>query len=243
MAGGVVKVAGEIKTDPQGNITEVSSKSGHYKPDKEELLTGLRVFKSQGVDLSKVRVVLHQKSGTRFYNNAEKFLELEGNLTHDGLDNLVFERNEEGKVVSIRSIDPHANFSSIISLIKQIQEVEGDLSAADFIKDTFWGNTFEYNCGDYLNKKRIPKKWSGGEIEKDAQGNIVKVTSKNEREENEFEALSKELFILDSLALYGVDLSKVEFVPYPGADMVLASVYIEINGPRLLELSQQTSNP
>lgn len=54
LADGIVKWAGEVRTDSAGKIVALSSKSGHYRPTDRENEVMLRWFASLGVNLDEV---------------------------------------------------------------------------------------------------------------------------------------------------------------------------------------------
>lgn len=55
-AGGAVTFAGEIETDSQGKIVTLSSRSGHYRPQKQHLLQALRILENWGIDLKSIEL-------------------------------------------------------------------------------------------------------------------------------------------------------------------------------------------
>lgn len=76
LADGAVPFAGEIKTNEKGEVTYISSKSGHYKPTDEESRLMLLMFKDFGVDLSKVKFSCYARDGkTLELGNAEEYLQ------------------------------------------------------------------------------------------------------------------------------------------------------------------------
>lgn len=74
--------AGEIITNATGEILYLSNRSGHYKPSEQSTLHMLRQLRAQGVDLSKVTLLMHstlQNPLKRGRFNALQFLESQGN--------------------------------------------------------------------------------------------------------------------------------------------------------------------
>ncbi len=55
-AGGALIFAGEMETDREGRIVQISNRSGHYKPGKAHFLQALRCIKNWGIDLKKVEL-------------------------------------------------------------------------------------------------------------------------------------------------------------------------------------------
>jgi hypothetical protein len=81
LAGAPVLSAGEMKFNSDGELTDITDKSGHYEPNPAMVLKGLAALKKQGVDLHKIRLTMnaHPLSSEPFliYNAAE-FLESSG---------------------------------------------------------------------------------------------------------------------------------------------------------------------
>lgn len=153
---GAVIAAGEIKTDKNGHIIYLSSKSGHYKPGDQENLIMLRYFKDRGVDLSKVEFSCYTKQGeSRTYRSAEKYLQklefkqnerrqllvgISGqNLIHRGLQNpLYVVLNNMNKLYagpSLYSAFEHIKINQI-----EIKRLEAKIKRLEthnaFLKDT-----------------------------------------------------------------------------------------------------------
>ncbi len=74
LAGGAVLAAGEIVTNPEGQITMISDKSGHYKPSRKQMLNILRFFHNCGVNLTHVKIKTFANSN--IYFNALEFITL-----------------------------------------------------------------------------------------------------------------------------------------------------------------------
>lgn len=66
--------AGEIKTDATGTITEISSKSGHYKPNAQQLLDTLEFLKAKGIDLTHIHLIENSARSITRHPSAEVFL-------------------------------------------------------------------------------------------------------------------------------------------------------------------------
>lgn len=69
-----IAAAGEVKTDSNGKIVELSAKSGHYKPTDRQNLYMLRYFQDRGVDLSKVDFSYWGEKG-EMKENAKEYLD------------------------------------------------------------------------------------------------------------------------------------------------------------------------
>lgn len=72
---GAVLAAGEIKTDSNGKIIELSSKSGHYRPKDSQNLYLLKYFQDRGADLSTVKFTFYDVNGKTEERNAQEYLE------------------------------------------------------------------------------------------------------------------------------------------------------------------------
>lgn len=68
--------AGEILTDPEGNILEISSKSGHYKPTPQQLADTVAFLEKMGIDLDYIHVVENSEEGIKRHESARDFLTL-----------------------------------------------------------------------------------------------------------------------------------------------------------------------
>lgn len=78
LGGGAIAGAGEIKTNPDGSIKEISSKSGHYKPTVEQNIQTLKIFADQGIDLKGVNFGVMHADGTVLIYDAKDYLESKG---------------------------------------------------------------------------------------------------------------------------------------------------------------------
>ena len=72
---GATVAAGEIKTDPNGKIVELSSKSGHYRPKDSQNLYMLKYFQDRGADLSTIKFTFYGTEGKTEERNAHEYLE------------------------------------------------------------------------------------------------------------------------------------------------------------------------
>jgi len=66
--------AGEIYTDAEGAITQISNRSGHYGPGMTQLLHTLEFLEKQGVDLAPINLVVYSNKPTTGYPSAAAFL-------------------------------------------------------------------------------------------------------------------------------------------------------------------------
>lgn len=83
--------AGELKTNPDGTVTELSGKSGHYRPTHKENLYTLQYFRDRGVDLTNMKFTYFNSQGKTFERNAQEYLsELEHQQSLDSLSSNLF---------------------------------------------------------------------------------------------------------------------------------------------------------
>ena len=75
LGGAAVVAAGEVKTNSDGTIVKLSSKSGHYHPGDSQNLFMLRYFRDRGVDLSKVDFTFYSPDGETESRNALQYLQ------------------------------------------------------------------------------------------------------------------------------------------------------------------------
>jgi hypothetical protein len=86
---GAIAAAGEVKTDSNGNILELSSKSGHYQPTDSQNLYMLRYFRDHGADLGSVKFTFYGEKGKTEERNALDHLnQLEYIESMGGLDKI-----------------------------------------------------------------------------------------------------------------------------------------------------------
>ena len=73
-AGKPVVGAGEIKTNPEGTITQISAHSGRYKPCAKQLLNTLQYFERMGADLTQVTLTENYQAESVAPSSAKAFL-------------------------------------------------------------------------------------------------------------------------------------------------------------------------
>lgn len=87
LSGGAVKAAGEMVIE-NGKLTTITDKSGHYQTSPEMVINGLKVLKSQGVDLSDVTLIMNahpHSTNPPVKHNASDYLE--SAVFHEKLQN------------------------------------------------------------------------------------------------------------------------------------------------------------
>ena len=117
---GATIAAGEIKTDDEGNIIEVSNKSGHYIPNDEQNLNLLKIFQKNNIDISKFNFSL--------INPPIK------------LNALVYL-----KILEKQKKSPHTmlDLSSLYSLSTDLQILLNRIKPKDLSSDQFFTSLFE----------------------------------------------------------------------------------------------------
>ncbi|MCX6990711.1 MAG: hypothetical protein NTX49_06595 [Chlamydiae bacterium] len=68
--------AGEIKTNAEGTIIELSSKSGHYKPTSDQLHDAVAFLGKNGIDLTHVCVEENGEDSITSHLSAKDFFAL-----------------------------------------------------------------------------------------------------------------------------------------------------------------------
>lgn len=96
LSGSSVKFSGELKTDEQGNIVQITNKSGHYWPGEDNLLLFLEVLCQKGVNLSQTQLKVLTPEGIEVtYDSAEQYLKNKGILPPNTMDLAYLERNDQ----------------------------------------------------------------------------------------------------------------------------------------------------
>jgi len=57
MRGGIVKTAGVLKVDGEGNVISIKNQSGHYRPTPKEMAMNIKYLMEAGYDVSKMHVI------------------------------------------------------------------------------------------------------------------------------------------------------------------------------------------
>jgi hypothetical protein len=86
LAGGATIFAGELETDASGNITKITNRSGHYRPQKEHLLQALELFREWKIDLARVHLTEYSSARPELihiYYSAERYLLCQGLCSPD----------------------------------------------------------------------------------------------------------------------------------------------------------------
>ena len=239
LSGAPVKGAGEVQTNAEGQIIFLSPNSGHYNPGKKELLIILKWLQEQSVDLRPIRLCLPEHGENFYYHNAEQFLLAKGNLSPDGIDQVTFER-VEGKISIIHQHDLQGGARNNRELLKYLREKQQlNLPEITFKEDTIWGDSFSYNAQEYLEGVNIlPRSWEGGEYIEKEEGESEICIHKS-RPLNEEDAIVKDIQVLSSFVLKGIDLSKAFFSSGLGMNPVNAKTYFEEKYPRYMNWREQ----
>lgn len=171
LAGGVIVGAGELKCD-RGKITEISNKSGHYKPNKDEMVTTLTILSEKGVDLSNVKLRFLLKQGDLVFS-AKDYLDSKGECLPSSYGSAKIEKDGN----SIRIVDQSPRAPSDEAAIKTLQNLSEngvDLSNSSYTVTTMWGKT-TYNAAEFLNEqaKTVPLSMEKVGIARNQDGHYV----------------------------------------------------------------------
>lgn len=211
LSGGPVKSAGEIKTDEHGNITKITSKSGHYKPSKEDLLKAVSAFKNEGVNVDNIEVVLVGMDYEASYLSAESFLDSQGSILPDSINGLKLEKDDSGNLVRINQKYSEGKKNEAIESMKAIKGLNNDnLADVDFAMSLETGDKIFFNADGYIEDQSIPTQWEGGELKLDEDGNLKEIIfNKINGEAKDEERMVK---VLDFLEAMEVNLTNVKLV-------------------------------
>ena len=144
-SGEAIISGGTIKTDAEGKIIELSNMSGHYKPNRQNLLDTLQILKQRDVDLSGVKLFeMNGEDGIDFYySSAERFFNLKGICEKDGYLSFSFEKNEAGECIGLKNTDHHLSRRDIKEGLGEcIKKINiSDLSQVKFTNCTWTGSS------------------------------------------------------------------------------------------------------
>lgn len=238
LAGAPVIGAGEIQMDEEGQIIFLSPNSGHYNPSKKELLAVLQWLQEKGVNLKNVKLCVPEDGENLYYHNAEQFLLVQGNILPDGIDQAIFER-KEGKISSIQQCNLKVGRSQNRELLQALKDKEDlDLSTVMFKESTSWGDIFSYHANEYCEKGQIIPEWDGGEcVIRDKE--LSEICILKQRSLNEYEALEKNILVLQYFNLKGFQLEKVLFTPEPPGPSYNAQTYFDDNYPNYMQKREE----
>lgn len=194
LSGAAIIGAGEIRTDENGKLLEITSKSGHYKPEKAQLLSSLQYLRAQGVPLRGVKVVEVGEEGNRIYNDAAVYLETEGETRVDGLNDISFIYSPKTRAVSGLVInEPSYSKPEKQTLVREmIAFTKLDPEKNIEVIESMGSNvSLKYRLSDYLEEGDAPAKpigFEGGNIETRSDGNndvIINRPAFDDGEENQ----------------------------------------------------------
>ncbi|MCX6990330.1 MAG: hypothetical protein NTX49_04620 [Chlamydiae bacterium] len=219
LSGSAVFAAGTIATNSDGQIVEISNKSGHYNPGLPQILSMLQLLEDQGIDLSVVKFTKTNDGGPSLgYNSAKAFLDSRGECQPDSFDEFCLIR-EGGTIVGISHKSSEMARMDVVQGLRSLSAMFSlDLSTPAFHCFTPYNDNVKYlSVGDYMvSNPAIPCGWSGGEIIKDVKGHIVRITQKK--------GLSKQEDIKSCLAL-------IVFLDQKGLDLTSTILIIEDEEP------------
>ena len=225
LAGSAVLGAGEIQTDGEGRIVELSSKSGHYKPSREQILNTLKCLEDKGVDLSHVRLSEVTDEGSWVYHSAKVYLDNLGICFCDGYENLNIEFDYEREC----TLSCHYQNLSKNEILAQLEkfssllEFKFEITPVIYKEELRSGQHAEYSLEAFIEKKGkiLPTKWDGGTLEfQDDTLTQVTLSSPNVITDH------NNLSFFKLLEIRGVDLSTVE-IQFSDGMVLNGQVYYE----------------
>lgn len=213
LGGAAIMGAGEIKTNDKGEITHITNKSGHYKPDKQQDLNTLKILQDAGVDLSKVKLTQLTPEGSVFYNSAKAYLEAQGKCPVSGFEGFGIEDDSKGNFtitlddISLSKDDRLEQLQQTINFLKSQFSVNS-LTYKDELKS---GQIAEYPIEEYLKNKGklVPKTWDGGQLKFSQEGKLKQIIANTAV--NPSKRQEADLHFLTYLSMQGIDLNDVEF--------------------------------
>lgn len=252
LGGEAIMGAGELKTNSEGKILEVSNKSGHYKPNLQQNLNTLHLLQNEyGVDLSSVKFI---DQVSNFTYNARKFLESKGQCNPEGYTSRggasnEFQKNAEGIIIGITQTNVNLSGrdkapelkSAIDEINKKFKEYNIDPLNIEYREKQPSGQEIQYNAADFIDKKgkSLPTGWSGGEFKRDDSNNIIEIIKK-ETKENEMDDLQESIEVLSKvlglLEDRGIDTTKIKFSSPQLSEPVSAKEHRDLLNKRRNEL-------
>ena len=169
LGGGAIQGGGEIKTNPEGKIIEISNKSGHYKPSKIQILNTLNLLEKAGVDLSQVKFRELTKKGTLIYHSSKEYLDTKGTCHCNGYEIFDIEGDPDKEYLLTLTDKFLSKKDRLEQLNNAIEFLKSEFNSSSFkykeILDS--GQSIEYPIDVYLKTKgkAPPSKWEGGSLE------------------------------------------------------------------------------
>lgn len=165
LAGAAVIGAGEIETNPLGEIVTITNKSGHYQPDEMQILNTFRLLEQNNVDLIQVNFRKISEYGTLLYN-AKQYYDTNGDCSFN-FKYFHYQIDPIGKCTFTSMIILESN-----QLLKELngnfEFIKKNNNLQDFVyrEMLLSGLLIEYPLDEYLASegKMIPHKWDGGNL-------------------------------------------------------------------------------
>lgn len=152
-AGGPVLFAASIRTDQFGIIKYIANDSGHYKPNLESFIAGIKHLLSIDADLSNAKFLLYDKVDDRLkqYEDSTVFLRL---YITEGFDSV----NYAAKVDSIEDAMQDLNSKPIVNNKVYFIENKCDLYEYDHLTRKFISFTEKYQVIEKTPNAKIQKR-------------------------------------------------------------------------------------
>ncbi|MDP1834624.1 MAG: hypothetical protein Q8K75_01730 [Chlamydiales bacterium] len=169
LAGGAIIGAGELKIE-NGELKAISNRSGHYKPNEQNLLDVLKILDAKKVPLENVQLEVCSPAGERIYPSAKQYLDSGGKCNPVGFIGTEVTRDASGSITAMTFKITVTNKGKLAQL-KEWQNLGVDLSKVT-LKDTH----MTYNSAqEFLDKegKAMADAFDGGIIRKDTDGKVI----------------------------------------------------------------------
>ncbi len=155
LGGASVRGAGEIETDHEGRLIKITTKSGHYKPGKKQLLNTIKFFSSKEISLDAISLIEVSETN-KFYRNANKYLVSNGMIQEDGIAGngiyaeYVYKNNQLVKLKIMGKQYSTPDRLDLLSLaLKKIPE-EKKLYLTEVVINEGFGINIAYNINEYM---------------------------------------------------------------------------------------------
>lgn len=151
LSGAAIQAAGEIRINKEGHITELTNKSGHYRPSKELMLNTLKVLQKAGVNLSEVKLTFMENGESFDYNSAENFLKSGGECRCSGCMGFSLKKisnTEYALVLNNLSLSKQDKIQSLEKAKQFLEAQWGGIHITQYIETTPF-NSLQCKIEDY----------------------------------------------------------------------------------------------
>lgn len=173
------------KPTQEGEMRILTSTSGHYKPDKENLLDTLRVCKEKGIDLSRVITIEESEIGQAYFSSGLEYLTTLSACKPYRCNNIYVASNPDNSEVLglINKSDTAPITKHDLNGLMLLHEHGFDLKKANIFKITSFG-ILTFSVNEYIRSHDKsttvhPTNWNLGTLEHDDKGFITLISSTN----------------------------------------------------------------